>query len=98
MERQIHRQFTALSQNRGKLSLHDEREHNRREGQKDLPDKEIAVLEKYRTEKGLLFTVRDHNRYRVGQTVQHNGIRYRVIEIITNASLNLTGLRVIRAT
>ena len=61
-----------------------------------MPEKEISVLDRFRTSSGLIFAVRDHNRYRIGQTVRYNGVRYTITGINTNTNLNLTGLTVIR--
>ena len=59
-------------------------------------DKEIKVLDRFITDSGLLFTVRDNNQYQVGQTVRYNNVNYTITSINPNYSLNLVGLKVIR--
>ena len=61
-----------------------------------MDDMEIRILDRFSTREGLIFTVRDDGRYRVGQTVRVNGICYTITGIHTNSSLSVIGLKVVR--
>lgn len=61
-----------------------------------MTEQEISIIDRYSTRAGLMFTVRDHNHYRIGQTVRYKGERYTITDISINENLNLTALSVIR--
>lgn len=61
-----------------------------------MTEKEIRILDRFSTPAGLVFTVRDDDEYRVGQTVSSNGLLYTITGITANSSLNVLGLKVVR--
>ena len=61
-----------------------------------MTEQEITILDRFSTSSGLMFTVRDSNHYRVGQTVRYKGVSYTITAVSLNSSLNLTALSVTR--
>ena len=61
-----------------------------------MDDEEIRILDRFTTQAGFIFTVRDGNQYSVGQTVRYHGSYYTIIGININRSLNVIGWNVVR--
>ena len=59
-----------------------------------MNDIEINILDRFDTPSGVMFTVRDKNDYRIGQTIRYRGTHYTITGINVSKSLNVVGLTV----